>query len=602
MKRLLTGILLLLFCAGHASWALEQSQIPAKFPLYWGQNAGTNYIRNIPTSSQIGIQNCAASLNDGWPPLTFVPSSAGGCAPWGQDFNGILRQITQWSQWEGAGGAVFYDSAFSASIGGYPNGAVLRSASVPGCSWVSLVDNNTSDPDTGGANWLDTCAAVANAWSGVGSVLIARNGNSVTVQNAHGKARMWPAANQIQSSTVPLLVEDRYGNSLASICTGTNSACFQEFVNWVVENGQAGEVDCGGTIQVSAQNATINSTTVVTGLSSTSSLAVGDYVAGIGIQPKTTIASIDSSSQIHLSLAATATNTILMTFSIFSTQIVSTVGITFPPVQQGTFEVNNCALAFASNVTGPGLSFDSLEIAYFHWNGGQITYVPSSRQSNSYAIYFNPHNPTPIDGAVFIDTSDIYISNIATNNAVCVMCVDLGEGTVAGSHFTSTELNGSGTALSAFAVFNNNSNGAFDGNGVDLIQVDDFTNSGISLGGAGANPLLIYGNTFHAFISPSVTTGQCINSFGVQNIYTGLCSNGIAGGNIQTAMIFNANASEEQVYMTLVGVTTEVSCASGATMSGVLNGVFYGACSPGVSFTGSPTSSFQSAKGVVIHQ
>jgi len=52
-----------------------------------------------PQASQIGITNCAASLTDGFPPLTFVPVAQGGCPPFGSDFNGILRQITQWSQW-----------------------------------------------------------------------------------------------------------------------------------------------------------------------------------------------------------------------------------------------------------------------------------------------------------------------------------------------------------------------------------------------------------------------------------------------------------------------------------------------------------------------
>ena len=323
MRRLLSGLMIFLFCAGNASWALQQSASPSKFGLFWGSSAGSSYIRNIPVASQIGIQNCAASLTDGWPPLTFIPASAGGCAPWGQDFNGILRQITQWSQWQGAGGPVFYDSGFSASIGGYPNNAVLRSASVPGCSWVSLVDNNTSDPDTGGANWLNTCAAVANAWSGIGTVNITRTGNAVTVQNASGKAIYQPFLNQVQSPTVPWNVVDRYGNSLERICGGTNSACFQEFINYAVESGQAAEANCGGTILVSAQSGSITvNSEIVTGLN-TSVLTIGDYISGIGIQPLTTIASIDSPSQIHMTTNATTTSSSLVVFSIFSPVIIS---------------------------------------------------------------------------------------------------------------------------------------------------------------------------------------------------------------------------------------------------------------------------------------
>lgn len=132
--------------------ALQDNQIPTKFPIPWGASAGAAYIRTIPQASQVGIQAGAASLTDGFPPVTFLSAGAGGTPPFGQDFNGILNQITQWNQWQQAGGPVGYDSAFSASIGGYPMGATLASATF-GYYWISSVDNNTSDPDTGGANW-----------------------------------------------------------------------------------------------------------------------------------------------------------------------------------------------------------------------------------------------------------------------------------------------------------------------------------------------------------------------------------------------------------------------------------------------------------------
>jgi hypothetical protein len=131
-----------------------QSSVPPKFAIPWGNAAGSAYIRSIPQNSQIGVQNGAASLTDGFPPLTFVPETAGGTPPFGADFNGILKQVSQWCQWQSAGGPVFYDGTFSAAIGGYPNGAMLQSAIVPGFIWLSIADNNTSDPDTGGANWV----------------------------------------------------------------------------------------------------------------------------------------------------------------------------------------------------------------------------------------------------------------------------------------------------------------------------------------------------------------------------------------------------------------------------------------------------------------
>lgn len=130
------------------------SQIPTKMTVPWGQNAGGPYIRVVPVASQIGIQNGAASFEDGFPPLCFTPVAAGGVPPFGQDFNGLNNVVTAWLRWVQAGGGVpFWDAAFSASIGGYFEGALLQSQAGPGNFWISTADNNTSNPDSGGADW-----------------------------------------------------------------------------------------------------------------------------------------------------------------------------------------------------------------------------------------------------------------------------------------------------------------------------------------------------------------------------------------------------------------------------------------------------------------
>jgi len=126
------------------------TDIPAKFNIPFA-NAGTK--NTIPEASQIGITNGAASLTDGFPPDTFTPIGSGGVAPFGADFNGIFYEITQTLRWLMAGGLFGYDSAFSTAIGGYPSGAMLKAADGSGF-FISTADNNTSDPDSGGANWL----------------------------------------------------------------------------------------------------------------------------------------------------------------------------------------------------------------------------------------------------------------------------------------------------------------------------------------------------------------------------------------------------------------------------------------------------------------
>jgi hypothetical protein len=102
--------------------------------------------------------------------------------PFGQDINGILKQITLWNQWQAAGAPIPWDSTFSTSIGGYPLGSYLIAADHTHY-WVSTVDNNTSDPDTGGANWNTVIPLTSGAGGNVGTFTRAK----ITV-NAYGQA------------------------------------------------------------------------------------------------------------------------------------------------------------------------------------------------------------------------------------------------------------------------------------------------------------------------------------------------------------------------------------------------------------------------------
>ena len=130
---------------------MEDSGIPTKIPVVWASSPDAGTFRVVPTAPP--AQNGAASLEKGFPGATIVPIAAGGSWPFAQDTNGILNLVTAWLQWDQAGGPMVYDAAFSTAIGGYPRGATLYAAA-GGFSWISLVDNNTSDPDTGGANWF----------------------------------------------------------------------------------------------------------------------------------------------------------------------------------------------------------------------------------------------------------------------------------------------------------------------------------------------------------------------------------------------------------------------------------------------------------------
>jgi len=128
---------------------MQYSDLPPRIPVPFAESGLKN---TIPVPSQVSITPGAASFTTGFPPLTMTPIAAGGVPPFGQDMNGILNEISAWARWQGAGGPVPYDAAFAAAIGGYPKGAVIAGASA-GAAWVSLVDNNLTNPGAGGAGW-----------------------------------------------------------------------------------------------------------------------------------------------------------------------------------------------------------------------------------------------------------------------------------------------------------------------------------------------------------------------------------------------------------------------------------------------------------------
>lgn len=107
---------------------------------------------SIPVDSQIGIVAGAASLTDGFPPLTRTPLAAGGVPPSGLDMNGILYELSAIVRWANAGGGYVFDATFATDtdVDGYPKGArVLRSDGLG--YWFNTTDNNTTDPEGAGA-------------------------------------------------------------------------------------------------------------------------------------------------------------------------------------------------------------------------------------------------------------------------------------------------------------------------------------------------------------------------------------------------------------------------------------------------------------------
>ncbi len=148
------------------------SNAPRKVALPFAENGEKNTIPE-GSSPSAGF----ASMNDGFPPLTRQPVGSGGIPPQGLDMNGILYYLSSLNKWQSAGGSFVYDSTFAtdSDVGGYPNGAILLRADGTGF-WLNQADNNTTNPDTGGANWQPI--------NNVGITSKTLTGSDVTLTNA----------------------------------------------------------------------------------------------------------------------------------------------------------------------------------------------------------------------------------------------------------------------------------------------------------------------------------------------------------------------------------------------------------------------------------
>lgn len=144
---------------------MQLTDKPTQLPIPF---AATGARSAIPVTSQIGIIAGAASLADGFPPLTRTPIAAGGVPPSGQDMNGILYEMSAVDQWANVGGGYPYNSTYATAIGGYPKGARVLRADGLGY-WLNIADDNATDPDAGGANWRPDLMPGASAVTMTGS-------------------------------------------------------------------------------------------------------------------------------------------------------------------------------------------------------------------------------------------------------------------------------------------------------------------------------------------------------------------------------------------------------------------------------------------------
>ncbi len=131
---------------------MQLTDMPTKFRFPFAINAAAqNVTATLPDTTTVPGR---ASLQVGFPPETFQPVAAGGTPPFGQDMNKLFQQLSSWARWQAAGAPIVFDGTFGPLIGGYPKGACITKQDLSNYYWLNTVDNNTSNPETGGAGWL----------------------------------------------------------------------------------------------------------------------------------------------------------------------------------------------------------------------------------------------------------------------------------------------------------------------------------------------------------------------------------------------------------------------------------------------------------------
>jgi|GEM_PF-2240899 Tail fiber protein gp37 C terminal. len=98
-------------------------------------------------STQNTKEKGIATYDSGFPPITMTAIAAGGIPPQGNDFNGVLNDITAAIRFAQAGGLYTYNAAFSSSISGYAAGSLVLSSDGMKI-WWNTVDGNVTDPDS----------------------------------------------------------------------------------------------------------------------------------------------------------------------------------------------------------------------------------------------------------------------------------------------------------------------------------------------------------------------------------------------------------------------------------------------------------------------
>lgn len=258
---------------------MQISDVPPKIVKPFAAGGSKN---TIPVPSQIPITAGAASWTDGFPPLTMTPVSSGGVPPSGLDMNGILNQISGLSRWQSAGAAYTWDSAFATAVGGYPKGSRVLNTALTGM-WLCTVDNNTTNPDAGGAGWIPQGGNCNSSVYASAQQTLATGSSKVLFDTVEFDQGLWDAINK--RFLAPWAGKYRVSGS---ILLAAPSPQFLDLEVW--QNGALAKF-CFATAQQSTGNICLPFDVVI-------NCAAADYLeVHVGIPSASVLAGISGSNQ-----------------------------------------------------------------------------------------------------------------------------------------------------------------------------------------------------------------------------------------------------------------------------------------------------------------
>lgn len=132
-------------------------------PMEFAKNGTKNVIQKV---RQVGQDAQDMTWSEGSPNITLTAKEDGGLPPKGQDYNGTLNAISSHSVFSQNGNRYKFNSSVVSEFGGYEKDAIIQSNDGLR-EYISLVDNNTNDPNIGGV------VGVWAIYSGNGSIPLA---------------------------------------------------------------------------------------------------------------------------------------------------------------------------------------------------------------------------------------------------------------------------------------------------------------------------------------------------------------------------------------------------------------------------------------------